>query len=40
MRGGSWNFPAIDARASIRQPLKPDYGVYSIGFRVARDLPN
>jgi hypothetical protein len=40
MRGGSWNFPAPEARSGYRTHIDwPAYSVYSVGFRVARDLP-
>ena len=38
-RGGSWLFSAEVCRASNREPARPDYHDYNIGFRLVRNAP-
>jgi formylglycine-generating enzyme required for sulfatase activity len=39
VRGGSWGFLAVDARAAMRGYVDPDGGIFYRGFRLARTLP-
>ncbi len=36
VRGGSWDYLQIDARAAYRSWVYPDYRIYNVGFRVVR----
>ena len=38
LRGGSWNYPAVLCRSSIRDHYPPGSRYFCIGFRVARTL--
>jgi hypothetical protein len=35
VRGGSWNYGAVNTRVSFRHYIDPDYGDYNDGFRLA-----
>ena len=36
LRGGSWGFPALNARSAFRIGYSPGFGAFGAGFRVAR----
>jgi formylglycine-generating enzyme required for sulfatase activity len=39
VRGGSWNFTAINSREAKRYGFTPEYRDIHLGFRVARGQP-
>mgnify|MGYP000953540856 CR=1 FL=1 len=40
VRGGAWNFPSKNARASDRDVFDPSFRIDGVGFRCARNVPD